>query len=156
MQTTTRTGVVAVGTAPELAVRSLKKGKDIGVLLVDDHKIVRQGLVSLLRFESHMQVVGEAANGQEAVELARKFDPDVVVMDINMPVMDGVEATRIITRELPHVKVIGLSMYMEHDVAEAMQKAGAAGYLTKGGRSEDLINAIRACVADRDLVDKPE
>ena len=130
------------------AVRPRKKGKKICVLLVDDHKIMRQGLASMLQFEADIQVIAEAEDGQKAVEMARRHKPDVVIMDVNMPVMDGIEATKIITREFPQIKVIGLSMHIDPDVAIAMQKAGAAGYLTKGGPSEDLISAIRQCRED--------
>jgi CheY-like chemotaxis protein len=115
----------------------------IRVLLVDDHMIVRQGLARLLQSEDDIEVAGEAADGQSAVELARQLLPDVVVMDVSMPVMSGIEATRIITAELPFVKVIGLSIYHEADTAAAMREAGAVAYLNKGGRSQDLLTAIR-------------
>jgi PAS domain S-box-containing protein len=136
--------------APAIAGKGVislgKKGDKIFVLLADDHKIMRQGLISILQFQSDMEVIGEASDGWEAVQLTRKLHPDVVVMDINMPVMNGIEATHIITKELPYVKVIGLSTQIEQDVATAMQKAGAVGYITKGGPFEDLIEAIRACM----------
>ena len=121
--------------------------RNITVLLADDHRIMRQGLVSLLQFQPDMQVVGEAENGIQAVELARKLHPDVVIMDIGMPEMGGIEATRIIVKEMPAVKVVGLSMHVEKDVAGAMQEAGAAGFVTKGGRAEDLLCSIRSCFA---------
>ena len=105
---------------------------------------MRQGLSSLLQFEEDIEVVGEAENGQQAVELARQQSPDVIIMDVNMPVMGGIEATRILGQELPQIKVIALSMHAERDTAEAMRQAGAVAYLTKGGPSEDLIAAIRA------------
>ena len=130
----------AVGTWPA----SAQRGRKISVLLVDDHRIMRQGLSSLLEFEEDIEVVGEAENGRQAVELARQHAPDVIIMDVNMPVMNGIEATRILSRELPQIKVIALSMHAERDTAEAMRQAGAVAYLTKGGPSEDLIAAIRA------------
>jgi DNA-binding NarL/FixJ family response regulator len=120
------------------------KGKKINVLLVDDHKIMRQGLTSLLQFESDIEIVAEAENGQQALELARRHQPDVVIMDVNMPVMSGIEATGILTKEMPQIKIIGLSMHLDGDAANAMREAGAVAYLTKGGPSEDLISAIRA------------
>ena len=123
-----------------------RKAQKIGVLLVDDHKIVLQGLTSILQFESDIEIVAEAADGKQAVELARQHRPDVIIMDVNMPVMGGVEATRIIMQELPQSKVLALSMHIDQDVASDMRKAGAIGYLTKGGPSEDLVSAIRACV----------
>lgn len=124
-----------------------RKGRRISVLLADDHKIVREGLVSLLRFEPDMEVAGEARDGREAVEMARRLNPDVVIIDVSMPEMDGVEATRIITNEMPHVRVIGLSMSIEKGVSAAMHKAGASGFLSKEVPSEELIAAIRACAA---------
>ena len=114
------------------------------MLLADDHEIVRQGLVGILQIEPDIEVVGEAADGEDAVELARKLQPDVVIMDVTMPRMTGIEATQLIRRELPKTRVIGLSMHAESDMAEAMRAAGAFAYLTKGGPSEDLIAAIRA------------
>jgi DNA-binding NarL/FixJ family response regulator len=114
------------------------------VLLVDDHRIMRQGLSSLLQFEEDIEVVAEAENGRQAVDMARRCAPDVIIMDVNMPVMDGIEATRILVKERPEAKVIGLSMHAERDTAEAMRQAGAVAYLTKGGPSEELIAAIRA------------
>ncbi len=127
------------------ALQIRAKGQPVRVLLADDHKILRQGLISLLQFETDIEVVGEAADGKEAVELARQIKPDVIIMDINMPVMDGVEATEIIVSELPSTKVIGLTMHVAPDVATGLLKAGAVGCLTKGGPSEDLISAIRSC-----------
>ncbi len=127
------------------------RSRKISVLLVDDHRIMRQGLSSLLQFEEDIEVVGEAENGRQAVELAHQHAPDVIIMDVNMPVMDGIEATRIVTKEMPRIKVIALSMHQERDTAEAMRQAGAVAYLTKGGPSDDLIAAIRACSRSRTM-----
>jgi len=128
------------------AIRLRRKG-EIGVLIVDDHKIMREGLSGLLAFEQGIEVVGEAGDGPAAVELAAKLAPDVVVMDVNLPDMGGVEATRRIVAARPKTKVIGLSMHVDREVAMAMREAGAAAYLTKGGPARDLIDAIRACAA---------
>lgn len=117
----------------------------ISVLLVDDHKLMRQGLSSLLQFESDIEIIGEAENGQRALELARELHPDVVVMDVNMPVMNGIDATRILMKEMPYTRIIALSMHMDGEAAKAIRDAGAVAYLTKGGPSEDLVEAIRAC-----------
>jgi PAS domain S-box-containing protein len=134
---------------PSEMARLRPKGRKISVLLVDDHRIMRQGLSSLLQFEEDIEVVGEAEDGRQAVALARQHVPDVIIMDVNMPVMNGIEATRVLSKELPQVKVIALSMHAERDTAEAMRQAGAVAYLTKGGPSEDLIAAIRACSQSR-------
>ncbi len=116
----------------------------IRLLLVDDHVVVRQGLSHLLREEPDIEIVAEASDGQTAVEMVRRFGPDLVMMDINMPVMDGIQATKVIHAEFPGVQVIGLSMFEEGERAEAMRSAGAVNYLTKSGPSEALLAAIRA------------
>ena len=129
------------------ALNSGESGAEAGpirVLVADDHKIVRQGLVGILQIEPDIEVVGEASDGEEAVALARKLQPDVVIMDVTMPRMTGIEATKLIRREMPKTRVIGLSMHAESDMAKAMCAAGASAYLTKGGPSEDLIAAIRS------------
>jgi PAS domain S-box-containing protein len=113
------------------------------VLLVDDHRVMRQGLIALLDSQPDIRVVGEAADGREAVELARRLNPGVIVMDVAMPVMDGIEATRLIKGEMPQVRVIGLSMLGEEEMAERMKRAGAEAWLSKVGPSEALIEAIR-------------
>ena len=115
----------------------------IRVMLVDDHAVMRQGLAALLDGERDIQIVGQASDGQQAVELATRLVPDVILMDFSMPHMDGVQATRVIHRELPHIRIIGLSMYEEADRAAAMLEAGAAGYLTKSGDPDSLLGAIR-------------
>lgn len=121
-------------------------GRDDGirVLIVDDHQIMRQGLMSLLERESDIEIVGEAADGVEAIDLAHLLLPDVVIMDVNMPRMNGIEATRRIKEALPDVTVIGLSLHEEHDMALALERAGASSYLTKGGPSQELCAAIRS------------
>lgn len=118
--------------------------RPIRVLLADDHKILRQGLVGLLRRQIDIEIVGEAADGDEAVELTRLLLPDVVVMDITMPRVNGIEATAQIAAGMPQVRVIALSMHEEEDMARAMRDAGAVAFLTKGGPAQDLISAIRA------------
>lgn len=125
--------------------RGAKPGA-IRVLLADDHKILREGLAGLLAEELDIEVIAEAADGQEAVELARRLRPDVVVMDITMPRLSGIEATRRIREELDGVSVIGLSIHEERDMSAAMHEAGACAYLNKAGPSEVLISAIRECV----------
>jgi PAS domain S-box-containing protein len=119
----------------------------IRVLLVDDHALVRNGLCSVLRYHTELQVVGEAADGQEAVSLAAALKPDVVVMDVNMPRMDGVEASKRIKREFPSTVVIGLSMHEGGEHESAMRESGAAAYLTKDSAADRLIETILRCRA---------
>ncbi len=123
-------------------------GRAIRVLLVDDHRILREGLVSLLRDQAGLEIVAEAADGA-AVELAHEHAPDVVVMDITMPVMNGIEATRILQRELPDIKVIGMSMHETEEMARSIRAAGAVSYVTKGGPVEQLLEEIFLAAASR-------
>ncbi len=117
------------------------------VLLVDDHTVVRQALRTLLEAEPDIQVVGEASNGRQAVELTRECQPDIVLMDVSMPEMNGIEATRIIHAETPAACVIGLSMF-EHDrQGEAMRDAGAMDYVTKTAPTDVLMVVLRGCYA---------
>lgn len=116
--------------------------RPIRVLLVDDHQLVRAGLADLLSQEAGIELAGEAANGREAIERAAETDPDVVVMDLSMPVMDGVEATRWLAWERPKVRIVGLSMHTHQDMAQMMLKAGASAYVTKGGPPAELIAAV--------------
>jgi DNA-binding NarL/FixJ family response regulator len=117
--------------------------KRIAVLLVDDHTVVRQGLRALLESEGDLKVVGEAENGRQAVRLAKKILPDVVVMDVAMPVLNGIEATRQLTKELPSVKVLGLTSYGDDEYVTQLMQAGACGFLIKQTAADDLLKAIR-------------
>jgi PAS domain S-box-containing protein len=118
-------------------------GPRLRVLLVDDHKVMREGLAALLNEQADLEVVGQAGNGREAVDLAYRLGPDVVVMDVAMPLMAGEEATRQIKHHLPGVRVVALSMFEETDMAEAMRQAGAETYLLKTAPSDELLAAIR-------------
>ena len=115
----------------------------IRVLLADDHDVVRSGLKMLLEQEGDIEVVGDAANGQAAVELARKMRPHVVVMDISMPDLTGTAATRRIRKEAKGVKVLALSAHTDRRFVSDMLEAGANGYLPKSCAAEELVNAIR-------------
>ena len=115
------------------------------VLLADDHAVVRDGLARLLTTQLDMHVVGQASNGQEAVDLAISLRPDVVVMDVSMPILDGIGATRRIRAELPDTCVIALSMHNDDATAGEMVAAGAAEYLVKTSPPDRLVAAIRGC-----------
>ena len=115
---------------------------NIRVLLADDHKLFREGLRSLIEEQPHMKVVAEAGNGRTALQLAQKISPDVVVMDISMPEMNGMEAARQIICTAPGVKVLALSMHDDNRIVTEMLHAGASGYLLKDCAFEELIHAI--------------
>jgi len=113
------------------------------LLLVDDHEIVRSGLRMLFLAESDMEIVGEAASGEEAIQAVQEFAPDVVIMDVAMPGMTGVEATRRIKRTHPDVAVLALTMYEGEQYFFQMLEAGASGYVPKRAAADDLVSAIR-------------
>ena len=115
----------------------------ITVFLADDHTVVRQGLRALLVAEGDMEIVGEAENGRQAVQLVRELMPDVVVMDVAMPQLNGLEATRQITRSAPSTKVLVLSSYSDDEYVQQLMEAVAAGYLMKQTAANDLLKAIR-------------
>jgi PAS domain S-box-containing protein len=125
---------------PEMPVTSTS-GK-IRVLFADDHDVIRQGLIKLVSGQPDIEVVGEAANGKEAVEKALHLRPDVVIMDVSMPKMNGAEAIRRIKAELPKIRVIGLSMYEEEQIIRTMIKAGAETFVSKSASSGELLKAI--------------
>jgi len=118
--------------------------KKIRVLLAEDHTIVRQGIAVLLRTESDMEVVGEASNGIEAVDLAKKLRPDVILMDIGMRQLNGLEATREIKKLFPSMKILVLTMHDNEEWIFQILRAGASGYLIKDLAMTDLITALRA------------
>jgi DNA-binding NarL/FixJ family response regulator len=117
-------------------------GAPIRVLIVDDHDIVREGLVGLLSNYAEIEIVGEACDGATAVTMARELKPDVVLMDVTMPGIGGIEATRQIVTNEPSIRVIGLSMHEEQDVVDQMMRAGAVDYMNKGGPYDGLIATI--------------
>jgi len=120
------------------------------VLLVDDHKMFRDGLRVLINAEPGMEVVGEAVDGREAVEMARRLSPDVAIMDISMPGMNGIEAMRHLIRDNPAIKVIMLSMYASGPLVQSVIAAGASGYVLKGSDFSELAAAIRSVAVRND------
>jgi two-component system response regulator NreC len=126
-------------------MRGLKEAKQmsIRIILADDHKITRQGLRSLIDENDDMEVIAEAENGRDAVDLAGQLKPDVVIMDVSMPDLNGVEATRQIVQDNPQMKIIALSMHSDTLFVSEMLKSGASGYLLKDCAFEELEQAIR-------------
>jgi two-component system response regulator NreC len=121
--------------------------RKIRVLLADDHAIVRQGFRLILAAQADMEIVGEAGNGREAVELAEQLHPDIVVMDVAMPELNGIEATRRMGRVAPHARVLALSMHKDSVYVREILRAGAKGYLLKDSIDRDLLAAVRAVAA---------
>jgi len=118
--------------------------KRIRILLADDHAVVRQGFKMILDAEADMEIVGEAGNGRQAVDLAEQLRPDVVVMDVAMPELNGIEATRRLASSVPHARVIALSMHKDSVYVREILRAGARGYLLKDSGAADLVAAIHA------------
>jgi two-component system response regulator NreC len=119
------------------------------IIIADDHQMLRQGLRALLEGESGLEVVGEAENGHEAVRLCKRLKPDVVIMDVGMPELNGIEATRQCVTESPGVKILALSMHTDRRFASGMLQAGASGYLLKDAAFDELIQAVRAVAAGK-------
>lgn len=127
--------------------------EEITILLADDHNVLRQGMAQMLDAQPDMRVVAQAGNGTEAVDMARTQQPDIALMDINMPEMDGVEAARRITAELSHTAVIILTMYRRDEYVFEAIKAGASGYLLKEVELDELLAAIRAVARGEAVID---
>jgi NarL family two-component system response regulator LiaR len=127
----------------------MSESNRIRVLIVDDHAVVRSGLAAFLAAFDNLELVGEAAGGKEAVQLCIQVEPDVVLMDLVMPGMDGASATRIIRQQCPHVQVLALTSFWEDDLVNQVFQAGAIGYLLKNVTADELAAAIRAAYAGR-------
>lgn len=125
----------------------------IKVLLVDDHEMVRMGLAAYLSTESDIEVIGEASNGEEGVKLALQFEPDVILMDLVMEVMDGIEATQEITSKLSTTKIIVLTSFIDDEKVYPVIEAGAFSYLLKTTRAPEIANAIRSAYNGESIVE---
>jgi signal transduction histidine kinase len=124
------------------------------LLLVDDHASIRRSLRQLIELKKDFQIVGEGANGSEAVERVDQLAPDIVLMDMNMPVMDGVQATRVIKERHPDIHVLALTAFADMSLVSEMVKAGASGYLLKGGSSKELLESLQAIAKGKGALDK--
>lgn len=119
------------------------------VMLVDDHDLVRTGIKRLLEDHPNIEIVGEAVNGEQALQQVTQYDPDVVLMDINMPGIGGLEATRKLLQRKPQLKIIVVTMHEDDLFPQRFLKAGALGYVTKGAKVEEILQAIRAVMANK-------
>ena len=124
----------------------------IRILLADDHEVIRDGLRALLEKQPDFEVVGVAGAGRETVEMAQQLEPDVIIMDINMPNMTGIEATRQIKANSPNIKILTLSVHSRSSLIGQMIKAGASGYLPKSSAAKELIEAIRTVMKNRTYI----
>ncbi len=125
------------------------ESKPIRVMLVDDHSMVRRGLATFLKVFDDLVLAGEAENGEAAIQLCAKAKPDVILMDMVMPIMDGVSATRIVRQQYPNVQVIALTSFKEGEMINNALEAGAIGYLLKDVSADELVRAIRSATAGR-------
>jgi NarL family two-component system response regulator LiaR len=132
----------------------MNETKPIRVMIVDDHGMVRRGLVAYLISDPELEVVAEAKDGQEAIRLCEQFQPDVILMDLVMPELSGVAATRVIHKRWPEVQVIALTSFQEKELVQEAFQAGATSYLLKNVTGEDLAEAIRASYAGRRMLAK--
>jgi NarL family two-component system response regulator LiaR len=123
--------------------------RTIRVLLADDHSKIHRSIAAVIDFIDGMVLVGQASNGEEAVQLCREYQPDIVLMDVVMPQMNGIEATRLIRQEFPDTKILALSSFEDEDSVRDMLLAGASGYLLKHGSIDDLADTIRAAISDK-------
>jgi NarL family two-component system response regulator LiaR len=138
--------------SPRTSQRS-RKPMTIRVLIADDHGVVRQGLTMYLKLDPELEVVGEASNGEEALHLARDLQPDVVLMDVLMPVMDGIAATEKIKAEMPGVEVVALTSVLDDGAVTGAVRAGAMGYLLKNTKPRELCRAIKGAAAGQVQLD---
>lgn len=127
---------------------------EIKIVLVDDHKLLRDGLRNIIEQKSNMHIIGEASNGRNAIKLCSKLCPDVIVIDVAMPEMNGIEAAKQIHKNQPNIKIIGLSMHSGKQFIQGMFKAGAFGYLLKDGDADELITAITAVIQNKKYLSK--
>ena len=128
-------------------------GRALRIVLADDHAVVREGLKALVNAQPDMHVVGEAADGEAAWQAAKELEPDVLVMDLSMPVIGGAEATARVRRDCPHVKVLALTVHEERLYLTQLLRAGASGYVLKRAASSELVRAVRTVAAGGTYID---
>ena len=128
--------------------------KKVNIILVDDHQMLRDGLRNLIEQKANLQIIGEASNGREAIKLCAKLIPDVVITDVSMPNLNGIESAKQIIKENPEIKIIGLSMHANRKFVQSMFKAGGYGYLLKDGDVNELITAITTVMQNRKYLSK--
>jgi len=125
---------------------------NIRILIVDDHVLLREGLVKILTLDERLEIIGEAGRGEEAINLARKLRPDVILMDINMPGINGIEATKIIKQEMPQIGVIALTIHDDEEYIFELVRAGVSGYVLKDIQPERLISTIKDVASGKSVI----
>lgn len=130
----------------------MSETKTIGIILIDDNRRVHQAITEMLSFFDDIELLAHGSNGREAVNLCDQYQPDLVLMDVVMPIMDGVEATRQIRKKNPHIKILALSSFQDHDTVRAMLESGAIGYVLKDSSVDDLENTIRTAVEGQSIL----
>jgi len=126
----------------------------VRILIADDHQLILNGISDMLRPIKEYKIVGRASNGQEAVEKALSLKPDLIFMDISMPVMNGIEATKIISQELPSVKILALTQHEEREYVKQILKSGGSGYLLKNSKKDEFLEAIESVIAGKHYLSK--
>jgi two-component system response regulator DegU len=124
----------------------------IKILIVDDHALLREGLIKILSLEEELEIIGEASKGEEAIDLARKLRPDIILMDINMPGINGIEATKVIKKELPQIGIIALTIHDDEEYIFELVRAGVSGYVLKDISPERLISAIKDVAQGKSVI----
>lgn len=124
----------------------------IKILIVDDHALLREGLIKILSLEEELEIIGEASKGEEAIDLARKLRPDIILMDINMPGINGIEATKVIKKELPQIGIIALTIHDDEEYIFELVRAGVPGYVLKDISPERLISAIKDVAQGKSVI----
>lgn len=127
--------------------------KPIQIILVDDHKVVHQALAEMISFVDDFELVAQGGNGQEAIDLCNEFVPDIVLMDVVMPVIDGIEATRKILKQHPNIKILALSSFQDDVSVNSMLRSGAVGYVLKNAPVDELENIIRTVIEGKAVID---
>ena len=121
----------------------------VKILIADDHELIHNGIINILKPLKRYKIVGKAVNGEDAIEKAKLLDPDIILMDISMPVLNGIEATRIISKTMPGIKILALTQHEENEYVVEILKAGGSGYLLKNSKNQEFVDAIESVLSGK-------
>ena len=121
----------------------------VKILIADDHELIHNGIINILKPLKRYKIVGKAVNGEDAIEKAKLLDPDIILMDISMPVLNGIEATRIISQTMPEIKILALTQHEENEYVVEILKAGGSGYLLKNSKKQEFVDAIESVLSGK-------